>query len=177
MDDQQFNEFVDYAQSYLSSPGLYLDSTAAEGRARGYLERDRPRGEGDQFLARLLGESWDDKSSWDALNLISQHLIRESEPLPAGLAEWTSDVVADQLAARGQKRRPRPRKGDHVTAGRDWNVYFLIDRLTKKWNLMPTRNDASEPESACDIVAKAAVLPYGTVTRIWNVCSHKMRKA
>ena len=178
MDDDQFEQFVQFASSYFSSPGLFLNSTAAEGRARGYLLRDRPRGEkGDSLLTRFIAESQFDKSSWDALDLIAQELIRKGEPLPAALGKWTADVLADLVAERGQKRRPRPGKGHHATAGRDWNAYFLIDRLIKIWNLKPTRNEISEPCSACDVVADALDLPYKTVTRIWTTCSHQMHKA
>ena len=177
MDDDQFDSFVQFARSYLSNPGLYLDSTAAQGRARGYLLVDQPRDGGEDFLARLIEESRNDKSSWDALNLIAQEMIRTGEALPEKLAEWTADVLADQSAKRRHKSRPRPGQGGHATAGRDWNIYFLIDRLHTKWNVKPTRNDASPPVSACDIVAAATELPYGTVARAWDRCSHQMRKA
>ena len=136
MDDDQFDGFVCFARSYLSDPNLTLDSTAAEGRARGYLFRDRPRGDPDGFLARLIRESKYDKSSWDALNLIAQKLIREGGLLePTELAEWTADVLADQSAKRRHTTRPRPSKGGHATAGRDWNIYFLLGRLHTNWDL------------------------------------------
>ena len=54
------------------TPALFMDSTAAEGRARGYLMVDLPRDGGDDFLSRLIDESVEDKSSWDALSLIAK---------------------------------------------------------------------------------------------------------
>ena len=191
MDDDQFDGFVCFARSYLSDPNLTLDSTAAEGRARGYLFRDRPRGDPDGFLARLIRESKYDKSSWDALNLIAQKLIREGGLLePTELAEWTADVLADQSAKRGHTTRPRPSKGGHATAGRDWNIYFLLGRLHTNWDLKPTRNvlqgrgynkedlpmSCVEGGSGCDVVGVAAGIPkYKTVEGIWIRCSHQMR--
>ena len=106
MEDDQFHSFVQLARSYLSNPGLFMDSTAAEGRARGYLMVDLPRDGGDDFLSRLIDESVEDKSSWDALSLIAQELMRESEPLPDKLAKWAVDVLADQRAKRGDEKRP-----------------------------------------------------------------------
>ena len=177
MEDDQFHNFVQLARSYLSNPGLFMDSTAAEGRARGYLMVDLPRDGGDDFLSRLIDESVEDKSSWDALSLIAQELMRESEPLPHKLAKWAVDVLADQCAKRGDEKRPRPGSGGDARAGRDWNIYFLIDRLRTKWNINPTRNETSDPVSGCDIVAKASSLPYGTIARVWNERSHQMCKA
>ena len=176
MDEDQFDAFVQYACMHLSRNEPYLSLTAAQGRARGYFEVDRPRGDQD-FLGRLLGESPRDKSSWDAVNMIAQDLIRDGETLPPKLAEWTVDVLADQLAKRGQERRPRPSKGGRATAGRDWHICYLIDRMNEKWNLTPTRNDISTTDSACDVLAVATDLPYGTIARIWNSRSHLLHKA
>lgn len=108
-------------------------------------------------------------------------LITKGDLLPLKLAEWTADVLADQSAKRGHKKRPRPRKGGHATARRNWNIYFLIDLLHKNWNITPTRNEATDDViSACEIVAKATDTPYGTVARVWSTCSnygsHQMRK-
>ncbi len=180
MDEDQLDKFVQFARSYLSNPGRFVDITAAEGRARAYLMAHQPSDSGDDLLVRFIKESHNDKSSWDALNKIAQELIRKGDPLPLKLAEWTADVLADQSTKRGHKKRARPGKGGHATAGRDWNTYFLIDLLHKNWNITPTRNEVSDAESACDIVAKATGIPYGTVARIWSTCSnydsHQMRK-
>ena len=178
MDDDQFDSFVEFARSYLSHPGLYLDSTAAEGKARAYLLLHRPRDGGDEFLATLIQDSKKNKSAWDALDLVAQDLLHRGDLLPGELAQWTRDVLTDQLAPRGQKRRrPRPSKGSHDTAGRDWNCYFLIDLLIKRWNLRPTCNEISESCSACDVVAVATGISLKTVQRIWTRCSHLMHKA
>lgn len=176
MDKDQFDAFVRFAKERLDTPGLYMTSTAAEGRARGYLMPNRPQGERAKFLTRLVDESSYDKSSWDALNLIGQKLIRTGKRLPCELADWTSDVLADQLAERQQQRRPRPAKGSHIKAGRDWNYYHLIQLLCDRWDLQATRNEMSPPRSACDVIATAADEPYKTVERIWSRCSHQMRK-
>ena len=235
MDDDQFDQFdkfVHFARVYLSNPDRYVDITAAEAWARGYLLRDQLRrdpegllarqiekaplyqlygdpdgslarqideslrdqlrGDPDELLARQIDESRNDKSAWDALNLIAQELIGKSGPLPAKLAEWTVDVLADQSAKRGHKKRPRPGKGGHSTAGRDWNCYFLIRRLEEVWSLRPTRNmvrsrgyskedlpkPCAEGGSGCDIVGVAAGIPkYKTVEGIWTRCSQEMRNS
>ncbi|MCY4658603.1 MAG: hypothetical protein OXF93_02140 [Acidobacteria bacterium] len=177
MDDEQFDGFVRRARMDLSSPLLYLDSTAAEGRARAYLEVYRPRGDSGDYLARLIAESESDKSSWDALAMIAQALIRKGEALPAALTGWAIDVLADQMAKRGEERRPRPSTGSDAYAGRDWNYYHYIRRLEERWNLKPTRNEASESCCGCEVVAAATGRPYKTVERIWLRRSREMRKA
>ena len=180
MNEEQVDKLVKYARSYLSNPNLLLKSTAAQGRAHAYLIAHQPRDGGEDFLVRLIEESYYDKSSWDALSMIAQVSIRNGKRLPKKLDEWTADVLENQSVKRGEKKRPRPGKGGRATAGRDWNIYFLIDDLCTKYNITPTRNDASDPVSACDIVAKATDIPYGTVARIWHTCSnygsHQIRK-
>ena len=177
MDKDLFESCVRIAKASLSDPRRFLGSTAAQGLARAYLMPHGPRDGGEGFLAKLIEDSREKKSAWDALNLIAQDLLREGEPLPRDLAAWICDVLADQLAPRGQKRRPRPSRGSHRTAGRDWNFYFLVEELIKSGNLQATRNEVSQPWSACDAVAIATGKPYKTVARIWSRCSHQMRKA
>ena len=177
MDKDLFESCVRIAKARLNTPtGLHLTSTAAEGRARGYLTRHLPQKDRQQHLTRLIDESPYDKSSWDALDLIAQKLIRTGKRFPRELADWTSDVLADQMAKRGEKRRPRPAKGSHKKAGRDWNYYWLVEELAKSANVDPTRNDETKPKrSPCDAVAVASGVPYKTVARIWSDCSHQMR--
>ena len=86
-------------------------------------------------------------------------------------------ILIDARLSSRSPRYTRPGKGGQAKSGRDWKVYYLIDQLSRGENLTPTRNEASEPFSACDVVAKAADLPYKTVERIWTTRSQKLRKA
>ena len=177
MDEDQFAYFVRFARKYFSSQELYLKSTAAQGRALAYLEVHHPRGDREEYLDRLIRESASDKSSWDALNFIAQDLLLDGKRLPAELAKWTVDVLADGTAKRGEERRPRPAKGSDDNAGRDWNYYFYICRLRDRWNLTPTRNETSDARSGCDVVAAAKGEHYKTIAGIWTRRSDEMRKA
>ena len=167
------DECVAFAQRFLKGQRDYRES-AAEQRRRAYKNLPA-RGRGD-FLRDLLSDSNQTKKSWDAVNLIAQDLLRAGELLPPELAEWTSDVLADQFAKRDQKRRRRPTKGDDVMGGRDWTICNLVDLLVKWYGLNPTGNEATDSElpSACDVVAAAmdSESPkVKTVERIWTMRS------
>ena len=165
-DTENFIEYQ-YAKNHIECPGRLLWYPPVETEALKY--RSLPRDGGREFmLPNLLPKSKETQMAWDALNLIAQDLLRGGKSLPPELAEWVADVLADQLAKRGQKRRPRPAKGAHRTKNRDETLRIAICHLIRLFDLNATRNAGDPPLSACDVVAAVMKMPYKSVERIWN---------
>ena len=133
-----------------------------------YFTEAYPQSVRDDLIQTLLAASSRTKDAWDAVNLIAQGLIRQGKPLPAELAEWTADVLVDQLSRRGDEKRPRPARGGHPKGGRDLIVRIEVANLCDKYGLTPTRNKVSEPRSACDAVAVALDENYDVIESIWR---------
>lgn len=114
------------------------------------------------------------KDYWDAVNLTARRRLRSGRPLPAALAHWVKDVLADQSVKRqADKARPRPGKGPQE-AVRDRMTWLAIKNLVARgYTAMRSGRKGKPPEacaeggSACDIVGAAFRLNYKNTERIW----------
>ena len=141
------------------------------------LSYERTADEAEQlaFLDELLVGSEIRKECWDAVNLIARRQLRRGSSLPAALANWTKDVLADQSAERQkEKTRPRPAKGSRDGV-RDQNVRLAIENLiarrSRQFKAMRSggpRDACAEGGSACDVVGAAFGLNYKNTERIWS---------
>ena len=100
-----------------------------------------------------LENAADDFHSFDSLKRYCAHLIRAEKQIPGDLVHWIADVLEGIQPALKQ-----PRGG--VATGLENN--FLIPRLVEKvavfFKLDRTRNETSDPMSACDAVQQAIIL-------------------
>lgn len=114
------------------------------------------------------------KDYWDAVNLIARRQLRRGNPLPAALAHWVRDVLADQYVKRqADKARPRPGQG-RGTAVRDQMLRMAIENLiargyqeTRSGRKGKPREACAEGGSACDVAGAAFGLNYKNTERIW----------
>lgn len=145
-----------------------LGLTGGELGASLYFTEAYPQSVRDDLLQTLMAAAARQKDSWDAVVLIARELIKQGKALPPALSEWTTDVLADQLSRRGEKKRPRPARGGHAKGGRDLIVRMEVANLCEKFGLTPTRNKATEPRSACDAVAIVLGENYDVIEAIWR---------
>ena len=99
-----------------------------------------------------LESAADDFHSFDSLKRYCAHLIRAEKQIPDDLMHWIADVLEGI-----QPTLKHPRGG--VATGLENN--FLIPRLVEKvavfFKLDRTRNETSDPMSACDAVHQAII--------------------
>ena len=94
-----------------------------------------------------------DFHAFDSLKRYCAHLIRTEKVLPEELRHW----IADHL--EGIVTEIKQPKGGVVTGlENNFLIPRLVEKVAVKFNLDRTRNDATEPYSACDVVHKAILL-------------------
>ena len=190
MDEAEFQRRVAYThQAFLSQQHQQFGETPAETRVRIYHKVLPKRGR-DDFLRSLIIESADSRLAWDSVKAIGESLLRDAEHLPAELANWVADVLADQDKPRKDRRRPRPTKGGSPEVNRVWVICGAIQYVGTLYNLPPTRNGkgpgecCAEGGSACDVVGRAIfgkhLKAYKNTERIWGkrdpLLSYSIRK-
>ena len=167
VDELTFRRFVEEVRDTIARSNA-LGLTGGELGASLYFTEAYPQSIRDGLVQTLIEASSRQKDAWDAVNLIAQGLIKQGKPLPPALAEWTADILVDQLSRRGEEKRPRPARGGHRKGGRDLIVRMEVANLCDKYGLTPTRNKASEPRSACDAVAFVLGENYDVIESIWR---------
>ena len=99
---------------------------------------------------QALEKSTTDFEAYEGLQRYCAQLIRKESPLPEDLKIW--------LAAHLEEINTPPRRsrGAPLT-GRKYNMHLprLVHRICIRFDLKPTRNEASEPVSGCDAVSAA----------------------
>ena len=123
------------------------------------------------FLDELIAGSEQRKDYWDAVNLIARRQLRKGNALPTPLANWITDVLADQFVQQKKKTRPRPAKGPRAVV-HDQSVCLAMENLTAR-GFKETRRgkeprSCAEGGSACDVVGAAFGLNYKNTERIWG---------
>ena len=89
-----------------------------------------------------------DREGWEALRLGVAHAVARGDEIPPEAAEWLA------LHLRGDVERPHGTPGTHDAEGLHVAIYLAVHTLVQS-DMKATRNDASEPTSACDAVAEA----------------------
>ena len=167
VDELTFRRCVEEVREIIGRSNA-LGLTGGELGASLYFTEAYPQSVRDGLVQTLIEASSRQKDSWDAVILIAGELIKRGEPLPPALSRWTTNILADQLSKRGEKKRPRPARGGHAKGGRDLIVRMEVANLCERFGLTPTRNKASEPRSACDAVAIALGENYDVIEAIWR---------
>ena len=107
----------------------------------------------------LIDQSATAKFAWDYLAALSSDMLRNGLELPDLLRLWLADVV--------DRKRKRPNKIPLSTLSRDTVAAFLVGRVVRYCEINATRNDGSEPLSACDAVAEVLNLSYKLIEKAW----------
>tara|TARA_Y100001970_G_scaffold244385_1_gene310477 strand:+ start:4570 stop:5103 length:534 start_codon:yes stop_codon:yes gene_type:complete len=91
-----------------------------------------------------------DYEAFDKLRRYCSMLIRKNSSIPSALKEWLTSYL-DEVYIPPTRNRGAPKKGSEI------NIHLpkLVQRIAREFNLNPSRNDASEPNSACDAVSLA----------------------
>ncbi len=119
-------------------------------------------------LESLVKESRSSPLAFQALQRVVARIRETDEPMPRALSEWAYDV------ATGTRECPTagPGRSPYTNQVRDAVIVRTIGALVHA-GLTATRNEASEPESACDAVSRALQghgeeLGYAAVAKIWS---------
>ena len=136
-----------------------------------YNMLDPERGQG-QYLRDRIDESETSRDTWDGLNRMVQHYLRERRTLPHELAAWTADALDGMVTTPA--KRPRPPKSTEDTARRRVEISLGVYHLVRCYDLHPTRGLNGLPEccaeggTACDVVGAAFGLNYKAVEKYWT---------
>lgn len=118
----------------------------------------------------LLSPHEDDKwAQWHYWCALSAKIIELGHPLPPPLAEHVARYLREEI------KKPSP-KGAGKLNSRNMAYAFCVAAIVHRYDLNPTRNEASDTLSACDIVANAAnsltnqskFVTYDTVQKCWQ---------
>ena len=120
-------------------------------------------------LSRLLEAAETEPIAYDACSELVMHASYHEIPLPEDLAWFAHEVMC------GKKTRPRKRGQEpSKNVWRNTRIIFAVHHaLREDPSLHATRNEATNAESACDIVAECLQeigfnLKYKTVADIWR---------
>ena len=99
-----------------------------------------------------LENAADDFHPFDSLKRHCAHLIRAEKQMPGDLKHWVADVL------EGIEPTLSPPRGG-VATGLENNMIIprLVEKVAVFFQLDRTRNDSSNPVSACDAVQQAIV--------------------
>ena len=117
--------------------------------------------------AKLIERSVYSADAHAGLRLASAQLIKDGRSLCDCLKKW----LCDYLAGNAPPPR-RPTRTRAVNASRDLAICMTLHAI-REVGFPLTRNDASAPKSASDVVAKALeahgrAISYDAVVKVWN---------
>ena len=119
-------------------------------------------------LESLVEQSRSSPLAFRALRGAFRRIRETGEPMPRALSEWAYDVAA------GARECPQagPGRNPYANQVRDAVIVRAVGALVDA-GLTATRNEASQPLSACDAVAQALeahgeALSYSAVAKIWS---------
>ena len=110
------------------------------------------------LLKELVERSNTEKLAWYALRQCVKSKRRAQETVEGELLDWALDVAA------GSRTRPSHQGRERTTEIRDALILETVEALVA-CGLTKTRNDASEPRSACDAVAAVLGMTYDAVRK------------
>ncbi len=158
MDERRRKGWVDYVlRNYVEHrPGLWENPV----RSLAHNYEILAPGVRDGFLLVLISQSHETWLAWDSVVRIAREHLRQGDSPPAALQDWLAEVLAG--------RRSRPRTGAQGQGVRDLLLCLAVFDLRLRFRIHPTRSDASDEESGCDIAAEAFELRYEEVEGIWS---------
>ena len=114
----------------------------------------------ERWLAEAIDDSAEYKLLWDCLRHLAAYLLRNDLELPAALRLWVAGVLDGQLE--------RPTRFPLSTFSRDVLIGLIVEWVALDSGLNATRNDGSEPLSACDAVADSLNTSYKLIEKAWG---------
>ena len=122
----------------------------------------------DGRLRELIEGSKGSPLDFRALQVVLSSLRKDNEPIPSELYEWALDVASDEAKCP----RVRPGRSPYTNVVRNELITKTVQTLVG-CGLSATRNEVSDPESACDAVSEAlnvhgVELSFDAVAKIWR---------
>jgi hypothetical protein len=99
--------------------------------------------------ARLLAWAEASAGGFDVLRLGMAYSLEQGEELPPAALTWLVRHL------RGELTRPKARAGAKTEVWLHMQIWTSVSWLVAVYGMKATRNDTSEPTSACDAVADA----------------------
>ena len=122
----------------------------------------------DDRLSDLIEAAQSSSLDAKAAKTAFRYLRKDGEPIPDELREWVYDCFDRS------RTLPEPRVGrnPHGNEVRNQLIIRTVGSLVN-CGLTATRNEASPPESACDVVSEAlhihgVELSYGGIAKVWQ---------
>ena len=112
-----------------------------------------------RWLAEAIDQSTDYKLMWDCLRHLAAYLLRQDLELPDALRLWAAGVLDGQLE--------RPTRFPLSTFCRDVLIALIVEWVICDSGLNATRNDGSEPLSACDALGDALNMCHKLIEKAW----------
>ena len=121
----------------------------------------------------LIEKSKTSPEAFDSLRYAIAVYILDEKPLPDALREWLVRFLQGKIAT------PVRQRGRKSSSMMQIHIMWAVQAVVEK-GFSATRNDTSDPQSACDIVASAlcqagySPMAYEGVKKIWfKVRKHK----
>jgi hypothetical protein len=92
-----------------------------------------------------------DHLAHDLLCLIASRFIATECVMPERLSGYIVKVLETQYSSQRRRRGPDP----YGNYSRDYSIAAAVDEVVRQDGFLPTRNEATEHESACSIVVMA----------------------
>lgn len=120
----------------------------------------------------MVWKSETDTIAFDACKQLISKLTKQKTELPATLADWQNRYMSDEIKC---PRKPGRKKATNEP--RNFRIAQAVYSLAALPGVTPTRNDASNHNSACDAVARASELTYDAVRKIYDKFPKPLKKA
>lgn len=123
----------------------------------------------DDSCKQLIEGARSDKISFSAAKEVIFEIVENDQPLPSNLKSFLKEILINDF-------KPSLRRGASGRPGifKQHRIGMAVFKLYNEGYHPISRNDTSEPISACDIVAEALTnlgerTSYDTVRKAWNM--------
>ena len=169
-DTATFEQAKVHARPWLD-PALIADPRWTEHESTDFLEwLEGTSGNAEpdaEPVSYLIKRAKTDKWVWDDLQTFVGDRLLHSRPIGKPLSRWAGAVLCHK------RTRPKmPVGAAPTTYARNYLIIWALRMIRDKCGLTLTRNDASDPDSACDVVVAVLTeyevnLSYKRVKEIW----------
>jgi hypothetical protein len=123
-----------------------------------------------ELAAKLIADAKQGDADADqVLREVAAEYLKADENPPTPLAHYLGTCLWPPAGPKKARQQPNSSKRQsHKTDYRDWILALTVDDIARRFNLTPTRNEATTEECACSIVKQATELHENTVQNAWH---------